>query len=777
MKHEKFFRQLLENVYAAIVVHDSKRTIRVTNRAAQKLLGFSEEYMHDKRIEDLPVTFLRRDSSIMPTSEYPVNQAFSEGKKLRGLIAGIRRQDCEDILWLLINADPIFDTSGVVIEVVETFADISIGTRAELALRRSEERYIRITNAVTDYIYTVRMKNGKPVETTHGPACVAVTGYSSEDFKKNPYLWIEMVHPEDVVAVEQLGRRAQSGEKVESLEHRIIRKDGAIRWIRNTPVLHFGSNGKLIAYDGLIQDVTERKLAEAALRESEERFRTITETARDAIFMKGRDLRYILVNPSTERLCRMPQAQILGRTDDELFGKEFVAHSRQIDLRVLGGEVVEEENTRKIDGIPTTFHVIKVPVKDSLGQVTGLCGIARDVTEKQRLETQLQQIQKMEAIGTLAGGIAHDFNNLMSVVLGNVSLARELALDRPRVATMLNNAEAATLRAKELTYRLLTFSKGGAPLKKVGTIAKVIQEAVELALAGSNVGLTLTIPNDLWPVEFDEDQIRLALTNIVTNAEEAMAAQGGHVRVRCENLTMFEGVQEEIPLPAGRYIKITIEDDGIGIPDEYRHMVFDPYFSTKERGANKGMGLGLTTAYSVIRRHNGLLSLKSKLGEGTTCYIYLPVAAQTGTQAEGKYVIPSRQVAETGRILVMDDEEMIRALSLLLIGHLGYSAEAAQNGTEAIQIYQKALDAGRPFDAVILDLTVKGGLGGVETLKQLKDLDPNVKAVVSSGYANDPVLASYLAYGFCDVLTKPYGIEELKTVLGGLISNATLQSP
>jgi two-component system cell cycle sensor histidine kinase/response regulator CckA len=384
----------------------------------------------------------------------------------------------------------------------------------------------------------------------------------------------------------------------------------------------------------------------------------------------------------------------------------------------------------------------------------------RDITERQSVREDVLRAQKLESIGILAGGIAHDFNNILTAILGNINLARIDSDLGEQTASRLLEAERGAWRAKGLTSQLLTFSRGGMPVKKVFSLGPLLRESVAFALMGSNVGFTFSIDEDLWPVEADEGQIGQVVNNIVINAGQAMP-EGGEVSVRAVNETVTEDAG--LALKPGRYVKISIEDTGTGIPEGYLQRIFDPYFTTKQRGS----GLGLATSYSIVKKHGGFIGVESQLTVGSCFHVYLPASAR-------ELAMPGADAAEPlrgkGRILVMDDEEMVRSVAEQMLRHMGFEVEQAKDGTEAVKLYKRALEENRRFDAVIMDLTVPGGLGGKQAVKRLLKIDPQTKAIVSSGYSTDPVMSRFRDYGFVGVVTKPYDSVELFRVLTEVLS-------
>jgi len=389
-----------------------------------------------------------------------------------------------------------------------------------------------------------------------------------------------------------------------------------------------------------------------------------------------------------------------------------------------------------------------------------MASITRDITSRKRMENELQKMEKLESLGILAGGIAHDFNNILSAILGNVSLAKLRVQPEEKLYAYLNNAETACSRARDLTQQLLTFAKGGAPVKKTSSIVQLLNETAGFALRGSNVRCEFRIVEDLWTAEVDEGQISQVIHNLVINADQAMP-EGGTLKVRAENI-LING-QQNIPLPEGKYIAVSVSDQGIGIPKEYIAKIFDPFFTTKQ----KGSGLGLASCYSILVNHGGYITVASEPGAGSTFTFYLPASAE---KIEHKEVAGEVNSDGKGRILVMDDEDIIRDMAQELLSGLGYDVELAGDGVEALNRYQEARASGAPVDAVIMDLTIPGGMGGEEAIQKLLAIDPEARAIVSSGYSNNPIMADYKKYGFSGVLAKPYKITELSAVLQSVMN-------
>ncbi len=413
-------------------------------------------------------------------------------------------------------------------------------------------------------------------------------------------------------------------------------------------------------------------------------------------------------------------------------------------------------------GIQTSIAIVRLA--DKSGKFDGQLLIIEDVTARTALEEERRRIDKLSSLGTLAGGIAHDFNNLLAGIMGNIGLAK-MVMDRGTKAfEILKEAETASVRAKSLTQQLLTFSKGGLPVKKAISLDDLLRESASFALRGTNIRPVFAIADDLWPVNADEGQINQVIINVSRNANEAMP-DGGTLEITARNIVLRErGV---LPLAEGKYVKVTVKDHGSGIRKDDLPKLFEPYFSTKQRGS----GLGLATCYSIVKNHNGHISIASDLGIGTRVYIYLPASEKPVPGKMEKAPEVRRQ--GKGRILVMDDDDMIRQMLRRMLEVLGYEAQLAQNGEEAIKQYSVARESRRAFDAIIMDLTVPGGMGGREALQKLLEMDPKVKAIVSSGYTGDGLMAEHEKYGFRGVITKPYTIDEVDTVLFSVLSEAS----
>ena len=513
------------------------------------------------------------------------------------------------------------------------------------------------------------------------------------------------------------------------------------------------------ANERLMIDIAERKKAEAALSKSETILQKVFEVIPDMVAVIDRDLH--LVHSNWQGGYEYVPEEIRNGFPfcyDAYYPdrKRPCDNCHTLEVFRTGKPVSNEKNNPRIGLV----EVRAFPIFDDSGQVIMVAEYVRNITEQRRLEEELRKAHKLDSLGVLAGGIAHDFNNLLTGILGNISMARRTIDADSKVVNRLDEAEKAVARSRDLVQQLMTFSKGGAPVKKTASMEQIVRDSAAFVLRGSNVKCEFAIADDLCPVEVDEGQMNQVINNLIINADQAMES-GGIIQVRIENQAV--GSQNEMSLKEGRYVKVSIEDQGPGISDAHIHKIFDPYFTTKEHGS----GLGLATVYSIIKNHDGFVGVESREGDGTVFFVYLPSSEDGAPLVEESK--PEAQ-AGSGRILVMDDEELIREVASDILDYLGYSAVTCPDGEAAIALYREAMTARKPFAAVLMDLTIPGGMGGQETIQRLLEVDPGVIGIVSSGYCNDPILANYRQYGFSGIVEKPYSPDTLGKVLNDLVN-------
>ncbi|AGF77310.1 PAS domain S-box [Desulfocapsa sulfexigens DSM 10523] len=513
----------------------------------------------------------------------------------------------------------------------------------------------------------------------------------------------------------------------------------------------------------LMKEIESRESTEEQLRRANADLDATLLAIPDLMFELDRRGKYIEIWAQDATLLAAQEEILLGHTVSEILpadasrvvmeaiekaAEQGISHGQIIRLPLAEGEHWFELSTSKKQVSETSFHFLM---------------LARDITEKQQMEEELFRAKKLESVGVLAGGIAHDFNNILSVILGNIELATAHLKKNDTAFSLLADAQKAAKRATKLTQQLLTFSKGGEPVKECTALAQLIQESADFVLHGSKVSCEYFFPDDLWMVQVDSGQVSQVIQNLVINAIHAMPL-GGTMNISCENI---EAGSSELLVSRHSddfFVRITLQDSGSGIPQEIINNIFDPYFSTKE----EGNGLGLAISHTIILKHHGSITVHSSPGQGTTFNIYLP--ADPGAVCSTNKNEKSMPLPRASRIMVMDDDKMIRVLVEAQLASLGHEAILAVDGNEAIRLYQEMEAKGTPVDLVIMDLTIPGGMGGKEAARKLLQLAPEAKIIVSSGYSNDQVLSHYRDYGFCAAVSKPFDMKELREGINSALS-------
>lgn len=522
-----------------------------------------------------------------------------------------------------------------------------------------------------------------------------------------------------------------------------------------------------------IRYAVERKHFEQALAAEKQRLAVTLRSIGDGVITTDTEGKIISLNQAAEKITGWPEAQAMGKSLSEVFCivDEKNRQSESPLNRALRFDETVQSAGRNI--LITKDHRERLiehscaPVRDENGGISGTVLVFRDITEKHKLEEEQLKASKLESIGILAGGIAHDFNNLLTGIRGYASLMKMDFKPGDESFERLSIIEKACSQAVNLTRQLLTFAKGGVSVKKPALIANLIKDSARFALRGSNVRCEYQIAKDLWPVEIDEGQISQVINNIIINANQAMPT-GGKITISAQNVILDSEQLGQVE--QNKYVKISIADQGSGIRKEHLSKIFDPYFTTKKLDNQKGSGLGLSTSYSIIKNHNGFIRVESELNKGSTFHIYLPASTRPWV-ARKKSLKPVKR--GKGTILVMDDEKMIREILVYSLGKMGFAVTATKEGSEIVKAYEKALASNKPYDLVIMDLTVPGGMSGKQAIEELCKLDPNVKAIASSGYSTDPIMSNYKKYGFCGVISKPYDIHELNKVVHRVLTNSS----
>jgi PAS domain S-box-containing protein len=512
--------------------------------------------------------------------------------------------------------------------------------------------------------------------------------------------------------------------------------------------------------------------SEQRLADENERLSVMLRSIGDGVIASDLDGRVLLINNAAEALT--------GWRRDEALGQPLAAVFRNLDpdtrkrcvnpIPEPGGDSSGSRRSTVLVARDLSERPIEecaAPLCDGAGRTIGMMLAFRDISDALRVQEVRARAGRLASLGLLAGGIAHDFNNILMSIMGNISMARATGQQSAGAATALAEAEQACVRARQITWHLLTFSKGGVPVKKTVAIARVLEEAASLALRGSSVTCSFDVSPDLWPIEADEAQLIQVFTNLLINAQQSMP-HGGVVTLRAENVFELMGKsQHTLHVGAGAYVRVSIADQGIGIPKEHLPRIFDPYFSTKQHGS----GLGLATTYSIVKNHGGLIGVESRPGQGTTMEVHFPASA-LGDEHDARALVVSSGRARR-RVLVMDDEASVRTLTANMLEFLGYDAEIVDSGSAAVERFKRAVGDEQPFDAVMLDLVVPGAMGAREAISHLAGIDPAVRAVVVSGYAQDAAVVSYRDYGFVAAMTKPYTLQDLQATLETVMTTPT----
>jgi PAS domain S-box-containing protein len=638
--------------------------------------------------------------------------------------------------------------------------DITEQQQAVLALRQSEDRYRRLFETTPNPMYIFDAETLRFVMVNE--AAVERYGYTREEFAALTILDIRP--PDEAARLGEAMRRYRSHPTAPTDSYaagvwRHYRKDGTemlVEIFTHTLVL----NGRTCVLV-LPFDMTTKLAAERALRESEARYRELFENAAGGVYRSTLEGKFLAVNPVMAQLLGCATVEeFMDYANRQLTGTLYTQPGRREEFLAAVQSTnrlanFESEVRRRDGGTVWISENVRV-VRDAAGGVLYFEGFVSDITARRRLEAEMTRASKLEAVGILAGGIAHDFNNILTVVLGNVTLAEMDTAPESSIRRMLDDAKRATLRARDLTQQLLTFAKGGDPVRAAVALPELLRESAGFALHGAKARAEFALAPDLWAANADKGQVGQVVQNLVINSVQAMP-DGGVVGITASN-ALLPGATDSVPLPPGRYVHLSVSDTGVGIAADHLAKIFDPYFTTKQQGS----GLGLATVYSIVKKHQGHIEVESRLGEGTTFHIWIPAAGGARTESPA---VPAAESPLQARVLFMDDEEPIRGMVRMFLRRLGIDCEEAADGAEAVEKYRAAGAAGRRFDIVLMDLTVPGGMGGREALEHLKKLDPTVRAIVSSGYSRDPVLARYREHGFSGILPKPYGLEQLQHVL------------
>jgi PAS domain S-box-containing protein len=764
---EELVQTLFEESGDALFLFDpaSEQVVDV-NPAVQRLTGFTRQ-----ELLRMAVAYLFR--SEIQGRLHSLRNAFRKTGAFHSQ-EGFLLRTKEDGVWIPLNLSVTrLHVRPAPLGLI-TARDIREQRKAHDRLAKMEAELRRVLASVSDCVWSQEIDPSGRIRSSYAsPVVTRLTGRPPEFYDQGPEAWLTNVHHEDRPRLRDGLQLLQEREvSASEYEYRVVWPDQSVRWLRNSIKATRDADGK-VRLDGVATDITERKRGEEAVLASEARYRSLTENLEQCVFLKDEASRFVAANRRFCEVLGRTEAEVLGKTDQDFYPSELATKYQADDRRILAeGKVVELEEQNLMNGQMRTVRVVKTPVKDAHGRHTGVLCIFWDVTEQRTLEAQLQQAQKMEAVGQLAGGVAHDFNNLLTIILGNVALLRsedritvnpltqtECKLDRTQ---LLNDTEKAAVQAAALTSKLLGFSRRTALHLEQANLTQCAEEAISLLRRTIDPRITLKLRGapDLWRVRADRAQINQVLMNLCLNARDAMP-EGGRLLLETANVVLdAEYTRLHMEAQQGEFVRLRVEDTGHGIPPEVRQRIFEPFFTTKAPG--KGTGLGLAMVFGIVKQHGGWINCYSEVGAGTRFDIYLPrspvvqevqpsgpVAAENGSANPS----PSRG-RET--ILLADDEPLIRQLGRTILESYGYQVRDAEDGRQAVDMYREAPDA---IDLVILDLTMPR-LSGRDAFRQLVQLNPDVRILFASGYSAEHIseTESERVLGF---VGKPYHPRQL----------------
>ncbi|MFC1855577.1 PAS domain S-box protein [Thermodesulfobacteriota bacterium] len=739
---EEKFRLIYDTSPLGIVITDKNGKFITSNKTIRNMLGYTEE-----ELTNMPFAKISHPGEIEKNLEY--FKEMVEGKRDSYKMEKRYYKKDGSILWGYLVTSATRDPNGKYLYNFAMIEDITERKLAEEQLFDNEEKYKTLFNSASDSIFITDLK-GDFLE-VNDVACDLI-GYSKEELASK--------------SIKDINAPGHEGRILDMLS--LVKKFGSVvidsTYItKDKDTVPVEINGKIIDYLNnpailaISRDISLRKESEAAVRLSDEKYKTLFNNSSDAIFIIATsDSKVLEVNDVACERLGYTKEELLTMTPKDFNSETSASYVKEKIKKILEyGQLTFEATHVTKDGrtIPVDISCKKI---DFAG-TPAILAVARDITERKNAEEHFERFEKLESLGLLAGGIAHDFNNLLSAILGSIELAARDSDKDSRQHEYLAEGQEAILRAKDLTQQLLTFSKGGAPIIAPESIEKIIRNSADFVLHGSNTRAKYLFEDDLNFADVDSGQISQVIQNLVINADQAMPKEG-ILSIAAEN----KEVASHEALEDGEYIKVTIKDAGIGIPEEYMKNIFDPYFSTKQ----KGSGLGLSIVYSIIKAHKGDIFVKSELGKGTTFTIYLPSIRRT--EAEEKLKSTYDEGSGESILLLEDDMNVGRTMAEVL-RELGYKPEVVFNGEQAVELYKQRMEDGTPYDVVITDLTIPGGIGGEEVNKKILEFNPNAKTIATSGYANNPVMSDYTKHGFSGVLKKPVKFDEIGLIIHNIL--------
>ncbi|MEI6828058.1 MAG: PAS domain S-box protein, partial [Desulfuromonadales bacterium] len=735
------YQTIFNTTNEAILIHDARsgRILDVNDRMLE-IYGYTRKEALAVKISDLS------------EGASPYSQADAAESVRKALFEGPQvfewhsRKKNGELFWSEVSLRRI--TIQEADRIIAVVRDINERKQLNDVLKLREKRHQTILDSAIDGFWVVNHA-GRLLEVND--AYCRMSGYSRQELLTMSIADFDVTETaEDTVA--HIDRIMAQGSDRFVARHR--HKDGTVYDVEVSSTFIAIEGGILV---GFLRDISVLKSAQAALEESTAKIVSLVNNVPGHVaFVNAATLKYEFVNVAFEKSFGMPQEKITGSFVKDIIGENNFQFALKYIEEARAGKTASYENVFDLVSGKRWIQVNYNPIKDTSGQVVSIVVHSFDITNLKEHENERLKIEKLESLGVLAGGIAHDFNNILTGIMGNISLAKRFIDDTHKSFNALEGAEKASVRATELAQQLLTFAKGGKPVKRVVSVQDIVNESISLVLHGSNVKGTVDIPDSIHPMEADEGQLSQVFHNILINATQAMPG-GGVVTVSARNSVLE--ANNSLALPPGPYVSISFTDEGCGIADADLNKIFDPYFTTKA----SGNGLGLASCRSIIIRHGGHIGVISRICRGTTFTIHLPstgTSSVSESHAESDSKIPENH--KGGTILIMDDEQIIRDLAAAILEELGYQVTTCRDGAEAIWHYKHVRESGTPFLAVIMDLTIPGGMGGKEAAQEILAIDPNACLIVSSGYSNDPIMSDYRSHGFAGAIAKPYRVSDLE---------------
>ncbi len=753
-ENESRFRKVFESDLVGVFFTGAKGVIRDCNEYFLKMTGYSHE--------DIQAGRLKIDSLMMKrpgqTHEF-VRERNNEGGPTLIEQEFIRKDGA--LAMALIGSD-LVESNPENIYTVWFALDITERKIIEEKLKENEERFLQITENIYDVFWIWDAKTDLMVYVN--PSYEKVWGRSVDKLLKDPLDWLEAIHPDDRPWVVKMSIQ-QGKDVLYDKEYRIVMADGSVRWIRDRGYPIRDDDGNVRRVAGIAHDITDKKSAEEQLIQSEAFFKSIFDGVDTmlAVIEKNDDgsLHCVALNNAFRKVVDTENCHILLE-NDVYECRRLLPQEAGDGLFALLEECLLKQETCEaelsITGEDDLFwwHTRFSPIYNSQGEVFRIILFIHAISDKKREDERNERNQRLESVGILAGGIAHDFNNFLSTIVMNASLVKNQEVIQSKTREYLDDILKVCDEAQQLTKQLLTFARGGAPIKQVTSLAELLTEASRFALRGSQIACEYNIPNDLFRVNADEGQIKQVIYNLALNARQVLG-EGGKIKVYAENI--------ELPSTGNqvtKFVSFSVADNGPGIPREVQRNIFNPYFTTKKNGT----GLGLAISHSIIGKHGGSIQFSSSSTKGTVFSVTLPA---TDSQDTSPRRMSENVIEGQGLIVIMDDNDMILNTLAETIEVLGYQAVKTSHGEDCVEAFLKLKANGTRVDALILDLTIQGGIGGVETLRRLKQIDPEVRAIASSGYSEEETMMSFSQMGFKAALPKPYRLAELSIILSEVI--------